>query len=260
MKYVARIEYDGSAYSGWQYQHHSSTVQETLQGAIAKVANHSIEVVCSGRTDTGVHATGQIVHFESDADRTLESWLYGTNSNLPEDIVVHWVKPVDAAFHARFSAVARRYRYIVLNRAIRPAIMAKRVAWFRRPLNHELMHEAAQLLLGEQDFTSLRASGCQAKHAVRDIQDIAVSREGDFIFLDVKANAFLYHMVRNIAGTLFVVGEEKRPVKWLPELIASQDRRNAGATAPPGGLYFVHADYPAQFGLPEAYELPRLGL
>lgn len=257
MKYVARIEYDGSAYSGWQYQHHSSSVQEALERAISHVANHKVDTVCAGRTDTGVHAVGQIIHFESDADRTLDSWLYGTNSNLPENIVMHWIQPVADEFHARFSAGARRYRYVILNRSVRPAILANRVAWFRKPLNHKWMHDAAQHLLGEQDFTSLRAAGCQAKHAVREVQDIAVSREGDFIFLDVKANAFLYHMVRNIAGTLFVIGQEKKPVEWLPELMAARDRKKAGATAPPGGLYFVHVDYPEQFELAKHYELPR---
>ena len=260
MKYAACIEYDGSAYFGWQYQDHAPSVQGDVEAAISKVANHPVKVVCAGRTDTGVHGVGQIIHFESEADRSIDSWQFGTNSNLPGPVVMRWVKLVDDSFHARFSAGARRYRYIVLNRGTRPAILNKRVAWHRRPLDHESMQAASQYLLGEQDFTSLRAAGCQAKHAVRTIHDINVTRQGDFICLDVKANAFLYHMVRNIAGTLFVIGEGKQPVEWLPELMKKQDRREAGATAPPGGLYFVHVDYPEQFDLPTDYTLPEFNL
>lgn len=256
MKYAACIEYDGSAYFGWQYQDHAPSVQGDVEAAISRVANHPVKIVCAGRTDTGVHGIGQIIHFESESDRSIDAWQFGTNSNLPDTTVMRWVKPVDDRFHARFSAGARRYRYIVLNRDTRPAILSKRVAWTRKKLNHELMHQASQHLLGEHDFTSLRAAGCQAKHAVRTIHDIGVSREGDFIYLDVKANAFLYHMVRNIAGTLFTVGEGKNSVDWVAELIAKQDRREAGATAPAGGLYFVHVDYPKQYELPEEYHLP----
>ena len=260
MKYAACIEYDGSAFFGWQYQDHAPSVQGEVEKAISRVANHPVKVVCAGRTDTGVHGIGQIIHFESDAERTIDSWQFGTNSNLPDTVVMRWVQPVDDAFHARFSAGARRYRYILLNRATRPAILSKRVAWHRRPLDHESMQQACKYLLGEQDFTSLRAAGCQAKHAVRTIHDINISREGDFIYLDVKANAFLYHMVRNIAGTLFLIGEGRQSVEWLPELMSKQDRREAGATAPPGGLYFVHVDYPEQFGLPTNYTLPAFNL
>jgi len=261
MKYAACIEYDGSAYFGWQYQDHAPSVQGDVENAISKVANHSVKVVCAGRTDTGVHGVGQIIHFESDAERSIDSWQFGTNSNLPDTVVMRWVKPVDDAFHARFSAGARRYRYIILNRGTRPAILSKRVSWHRRGLlDQESMQRASQYLLGEQDFTSLRAAGCQAKHAVRTIHDINVSRRGDFIYLDVKANAFLYHMVRNIAGTLFVIGEGKQGVEWLPELMQKKDRREAGATAPPGGLYFVHVDYPEEFGLPADYTLPAFNV
>lgn len=256
MKYAACIEYDGSAYFGWQYQDHAPSVQGDVEAALSKVANHPIKIVCAGRTDTGVHGIGQIIHFESDAKRSIDAWQKGTNSNLAHSAVVRWVQPVDDDFHARFSAGARRYRYVILNRGTRPAILSKRVANYRKPLDAELMNQAAQHLLGEQDFSSLRAAGCQAKHAVRTIHDIQVSRSGDFIYLDVKANAFLYHMVRNIAGTLFVVGEGLQPVEWVPELMAKLDRREAGATAPPGGLYFVHVDYPELFGLPTEYQLP----
>jgi len=260
MRYAACIEYDGSAYFGWQYQDHAPSVQGDIEAAISRVANHPVKITCAGRTDTGVHGIGQIIHFDSESDRSLEAWQFGTNSNLADSAVMRWVKPVEDSFHARFSAGARRYRYVVLNRETRPAILSKRVAWYRKPLNHELMHQASQYLLGEQDFTSLRAAGCQAKHAVRTVHDIAVSQESDFIYLDVKANAFLYHMVRNIAGTLFAIGEGKYPVEWLPELMARQDRREAGVTAPPGGLYFVHVDYPEQYQLPTEYQLPRFCL
>mgnify|MGYP000681095889 FL=1 len=260
MKYAACIEYDGSAYNGWQYQDHAPSVQGDVEEAISKVANHSVKIICAGRTDTGVHGVGQIIHFESNAERSIDAWQFGTNSNLPHTTVMRWIQLVDDSFHARFSAGARRYRYIILNRGTRPALLSKRVAWHRRPLDHEPMQAASQYLLGEHDFTSLRAAGCQAKHAVRTIHDIQISREGDLIYLDVKANAFLYHMVRNIAGTLFVIGEGKQPVEWLPELMQKQDRREAGATAPPGGLYFVHVDYPKQFELPTTYTLPAFNL
>lgn len=260
MKYAACIEYDGSAFMGWQFLKHGVSVQAAVEEAISRVANHPVKVICAGRTDTGVHGIGQIIHFESNAPRSLHSWKLGINSNLPDTVTLRWVQVVDDSFHARFSAGARRYRYIVLNRDTRPAVLFNRVSWHRNPLDHEAMHEAAQYLMGQQDFTSLRAAGCQAKHAVRELLDISVSREADMIYLDVKANAFLYHMVRNIAGTLFLVGEGKQPVSWVPELMAQKNRRLAGATAPAGGLYFVHVDYPAEFGLPTEYHLPRLAI
>lgn len=250
MRYALGVEYDGSHFYGWQTQRETPTVQETLERALAKVANHPLRVTCAGRTDTGVHALCQVVHFDSDAERDARSWILGTNSNLPSSVCVRWLQPVDASFHARFSALARSYRYVILNRWIRPALDHGRASWQRRPLNHSAMHEAAQALLGEHDFSAFRSSGCKANHPVRELQRIAVSRAADRVEIEVTANAFLYHMVRNIAGSLMDVGLGERPVDWIAELLAGRDRRAAGVTAPPDGLYFTGVRYPENFGLP----------
>jgi len=252
LRYALGIEYDGSAFLGWQIQRQEPTVQGALERAVATVAAHDARVTCCGRTDTGVHAICQVAHFDSDARRSERSWILGLNSNLPAAASVLWIRPVDDDFHARFSAFARSYRYRILNRWVRPALEARHVSWWRKPLDAERMHEAAQCLLGEHDFSSFRARACQARHAVREIQSIAVRRDGDEVVLDVSANGFLYHMVRNIAGSLIHVGCGDAPVEWMRETLEKRDRNQAAPTAPPEGLYFLGARYPAHFGLPDA--------
>jgi tRNA pseudouridine38-40 synthase len=251
MRYAMGLEYDGSEFLGWQIQRQEPTVQSCVEAALAAVANHEARVTCCGRTDTGVHALGQVAHFDSGAERGERNWILGLNSHLPRAVSVLWIRPVDDAFHARFSAFSRSYRYVVLNRWIRPALDARRMSWCRLPLSADKMNDAAQALLGEHDFTSFRAGGCQARHPVREIQAISVRRAGDVVTLDVSANGFLYHMVRNIAGSLLQIGAGERPVEWMSELLALHNRDLAAPTAPAEGLYFVGARYPAQYGLPE---------
>ncbi|WMP16636.1 tRNA pseudouridine(38-40) synthase TruA [Thiothrix lacustris] len=256
MKFAACIEYDGSPFYGWQRLSHGPTVQGSVEQALSRVANEEVSVVCAGRTDSGVHGIGQIIHFETSATRPLRGWLFGTNAHLPDGVSMRWIQPVTDDFHARFSARARRYRYVILNRPARPALLHNRVYWQHGELDVAAMHEAAQALLGEQDFSSFRAAGCQARHAMREMIEISVSREGDFIYVDLRANAFLHHMVRNIVGSLLKVGAGERPLTWMGELLALKDRTQAGMTAPASGLYFVHVDYPEHFKLPTTYQLP----
>lgn len=257
MKLAACVEYDGTAFCGWQRLSHVSTVQASVEQALSYVANEKIEAVCAGRTDSGVHASGQIIHFETKAERPLRGWLFGSNVKLPDGIALRWVQPVAEAFHARFSALSRRYRYVILNRWAKPAILKNKVAWYHHPLDAAAMHQAAQALVGEHDFSSFRASGCQATHARRHLQSIAVSRLGEFIYIDVVANAFLHHMVRNIVGSLLEVGSGEQKLEWIAELLGERDRRLAGMTAAAAGLYFVYVEYPAEFGLPVDYTLPQ---
>lgn len=256
MKFAACIEYDGTPFYGWQRLSHAPTVQEHVEQALSQVAAHPVSVVCAGRTDTGVHGLGQVIHFETSAQRPERGWLFGSNVNLPDGIAMRWIKPVSDDFHARFSARSRRYRYIILNRPARPALLQKRVCWHHGHLDVEGMQAAAQVLIGEQDFSSFRAAGCQARHAVREIQEVRVMQENDFVYVDIVANAFLHHMVRNIVGSLLKVGAGERPVEWMAELLSLRDRTKAGVTAPAAGLYFVYVDYPAEFGLPDTYTLP----
>ncbi|MCB1622037.1 MAG: tRNA pseudouridine(38-40) synthase TruA [Thiothrix sp.] len=261
MRIAAGVEYLGSAYCGWQRLGHAPSVQECVEAALARVADESVNVVCAGRTDTGVHASGQVIHFDTGADRPEHGWLMGTNGHLPDDIALRWVRIMgDTAFHARFSARSRRYRYVILNRKGRPALLNQRAAWYRQTLDAGRMQEAAQALLGEQDFSSFRAAGCQARHAVREIHSLNITRAGDFIYLDIVANAFLHHMVRNITGSLLVIGRGEQPVGWMAELLAGRDRTVAGPTAPAAGLYFVHVEYPPEYSLPAGYCLPQFAL
>ena len=225
-------------------------MQGVLEEALARVANHDARVTACGRTDAGVHALCQVAHFDSDARRDERSWVLGLNSHLPDGVSVLWIRPVDEEFHARFSAFARSYRYRMLNRWIRPALEHGRSSWIRQPLNAELMDQGAQYLAGEHDFSSFRAAACQANHAVREIQAISVRREEDVVVLDVTANGFLYHMVRNIAGSLVRVGIGEKPPEWIRDLLAAEDRTQAAPTAAPDGLYFLGARFPEAFGLP----------
>ena len=250
MRYALGIEYDGTDFFGWQRLSHGPSIQAGVEAALSFVADHPVEVTCAGRTDAGVHARCQVVHFDSDAARDTRAWTLGANSRLPVGVSVLWAKQVREDFHARFAARARRYRYAILNRATRPALEARYVAWERRPLDAESMHAAAQALIGEHDFSSFRALACQAAHARREVLAISVCREGEHVIFEIEANAFLHHMVRNIAGSLLEVGRGEQPVEWLARVLEKRDRALAGATAPAQGLAFVGPRYPAEWRLP----------
>lgn len=257
-RYALGVEYDGSEFSGWQRLvrpgepdlRGEATVQTTLEAALSFVAGTGVDVVCAGRTDAGVHASCQVVHFDSPVERDPRGWVLGTTSRLPPSVCVRWCVPVAPDFHARFSARARRYRYRILNRPVRPALQRQYLSWERRPLDADAMHRAAQALLGENDFSAFRTVHCQAPHARRDLQYIAVRRDGDIVEMEVQANAFLHHMVRNIVGSLLPVGRGDRPEGWIAELLAGRDRTVAGPTAPSAGLVFVGPRYPAECQLP----------
>jgi len=252
MRIALGIEYDGTSYNGWQRQKTGLGVQQRLEEALSLVANEKVELVCAGRTDTGVHASGQVVHFDTESERSERGWLLGANTNLPEDISVTWVKPVDQDFHARFSAVARSYRYVILNRLERSALHRNRAWWVYEPLDEAPMQAAAQQLLGEHDFSAFRSAACQANTAVREITAISVSRSGDWLTIDVTANAFLMNMVRNIVGSLAAVGLGERGVEWIGGVLEGRDRKAGGITAPPHGLTLVGVEYPEAFGVPAA--------
>lgn len=256
---VLGLEYDGSRFFGFQRQRQKPTVQEVLESAVRRVSDRPVTVHGAGRTDTGVHAICQVVHFDTSAERSERAWVLGCNSHLPAGASVLWARSAAPGFHARFSARGRTYRYRILNRWTRPGLLAGRVSWERRMLDADRMHEAAQLLVGEHDFSSFRAPGCQAKHAVRMLRSIVVERIGNEVVIEVTANAFLYHMVRNIAGTLIEVGVGKRPPQWVGDVLAQRARAVAGVTATPDGLYFVGVEYPDFPELPthEDHAFPR---
>ncbi|QTH72016.1 tRNA pseudouridine(38-40) synthase TruA [Pseudoalteromonas xiamenensis] len=251
MRFALGIEYQGERYSGWQRQNHVNSVQQEIEKVLSKISDHPVEIFCAGRTDAGVHATGQVIHFDTHNPRDLKAYALGANSQLPDDIAVRFATVVNEDFHARFSATARRYRYVILNHAYRPAILRSGITHHYPKLDAEKMHIAAQHLLGEQDFSSFRAVHCQSHTPFRNIHHVDISRTGDFIVIDIKANAFLHHMVRNITGTLLDIGSGRLPVEWMPELLALKDRTKASATAKANGLYLVDVDYPAEFGIPK---------
>lgn len=250
-RWAAGVQYCGSAYAGWQHQPHAPSVQHAVESALAQVANQPISVVAAGRTDSGVHAYGQVVHFDTTAQRSAGAWLMGANVNLPDDVSLSWVQSVAANFDARRSALARRYRYVIHNHRARSALLQGRAAWVAWKLDAAAMHEAAQVLIGEHDFSSFRDSKCQSISPVRHLSHLSVRRERDLLLIDVRANAFLHHMVRTIAGTLLEVGQGRRPRQWVAEVLAARDRRAAGMNAPAQGLYFVAAEYPAEFQVPD---------
>ncbi|MGF1691926.1 tRNA pseudouridine(38-40) synthase TruA [Photobacterium kagoshimensis] len=250
MRIALGIEYDGANYHGWQRQLDVVSVQGELEKALSKIANQPIEVFCAGRTDAGVHGTGQVVHFDVDSNRKLAAWTMGVNTHLPKDIAVRWAHEVTEDFHARFSATARRYRYIISNHAFRPAILARGVSHYHGELDEKLMHQAAQYLLGEHDFTSFRATHCQANTPFRHMHHINITRHGQYIVIDIKANAFLHHMVRNITGSLIKVGRGEEKPEWIEWLLQQKNRQIAGVTAKAEGLYLIEVDYPAEHGLP----------
>lgn len=243
------IEYSGTAYHGWQRQATSASVQATLEEALGKIAGERVTLACAGRTDTGVHATQQVVSFTAPVERPNRAWIFGANSHLPEDICVHSAIQVPDDFHARHSALARRYVYLILNRQLRTAQLQKQLAREPRPLDAAAMHEAAQALSGEHDFSAFRASGCQSRTPMRRVDFVRVERFGDLIALDIQANAFLLRMVRNIAGLLMDVGRGRRQPEEVASLLAKRDRNLLGKTAPAAGLYLIQVSYPKAYGL-----------
>ena len=248
------VEYNGAAFSGWQRQLSPPlpTVQGLLELALGKIAAQPIAVSCAGRTDAGVHACGQVVHFDTPVDRGEKAWVMGTNTQLPPQVRVQWARIVSQDFHARHSALSRRYRYILYDEPLKPTVLVGQLTHVRQTLDVEAMHLAAQSLIGEHDFSAFRAAGCQSRTAMREIRAIAVYRHNRFIVLEVEANAFLLHMVRNITGTLLQVGSGKQPASWVHELLKGRDRNKSGKTAPPDGLFLVNVDYP------DIHALPRL--
>lgn len=254
-RYALAVEYDGTDFNGWQVQPDGRSVQATLERGLAAVAAAKLQVICAGRTDTGVHATYQVVHFDTEAGRTEHQWCAGTNANLPADLAVLWCRPVDDDFHARFSALRRRYSYLILNRGSRSALNRRRCAWVHRRLDAERMLEAAQYLLGEHDFSAFRTSQCQAKSPVRNVSAVSVDRYADWVCITVEANAFLHNMVRIIAGSLIRVGRGDAEPGWIREILAARDRAHRGATAPPQGLYLNGIDYPERYALPASTPL-----
>ncbi len=258
MKIVLGLEYSGTQYSGWQRQKHARSIQQHVEEALSRVADQTVIVQCAGRTDTGVHALHQVIHFETDAVREMRSWVLGGNVNLPQDISILWVQPAADDFHARFSATGRSYRYIILNRSARPGIYNHRVTWECRSLDEHRMQQAADCLIGEHDFTSYRAVDCQSNSPVRRVRQLDVNRQGDTVVINIEANAFLHHMVRNIAGVLMEIGTGKAPVEWSQQVLAARDRTLGGVTAAPDGLYLMNVTYPEKFNIPVLAEFNPL--
>ncbi|HUP98223.1 MAG TPA: tRNA pseudouridine(38-40) synthase TruA [Usitatibacter sp.] len=250
MRIALGLEYDGSAFCGWQTQPSACGVQDHLQRALSLFADSPIEVTAAGRTDTGVHAAAQVVHFDTEAARDDVSWIRGTNTHLPPAVRVLWATPVAADFHARYSARSRTYRYLLVNAPVAPAILSGKAGWYHRPLDVARMEEGAQALRGTHDFTSFRDAQCQAKSPVRDLLDASVARRGELIVFTFRANAFLHHMVRNLVGSLVYIGAGKQEPSWMAQLLAQKDRRNAAPTFAPDGLYLAVIDYDPRFQLP----------
>lgn len=251
MRLAAGVEYDGTAYHGWQMQAHAASVQACVEEAISHVAAQRVTAVAAGRTDAGVHAQNQVVHFDTPVQRPEHGWLLGANVHLPADINLSWVRRVSDDFHARFSATARRYRYLILNRRARSALYRDRACWYHYPLNEESMRKGAAALIGEHDFSSFRAAECQSRTPFRCVHFVDIWRRGDFVVIEIEANAFLHHMVRNIAGALMMVGRGGRPPGWIEEVLRARNRRVGGVTAPAAGLYLVNVTYPNRFRIPQ---------
>jgi tRNA pseudouridine38-40 synthase len=247
---AAIVEYDGTDYAGWQSQVHSQSIQDAVQAAFSFVAGHPVMAICAGRTDSGVHALGQVIHFDTTAERTPRAWVLGANTRLAPSIAVQWAGEVTAGFHARHRATRRIYRYAILNRSARSALQRTRAAWIHRPLDAAAMHAAAQALIGEHDFSAFRSVECQSKTPVRRVDAIAVSRDGDYVWLEITATAYLHHMVRNIVGTLVEVQGAADPAAAMGGILKGANRRYAGPTAPAAGLYLWRVEYPAIFAIP----------
>lgn len=251
MRVALGIEYDGTAYNGWQRQKTGIGIQALVEEAISSVADEPVEVVCAGRTDTGVHASAQVVHFDSSAERSSRGWLLGINSGLPDDINANWAVFVDGDFHARFSATSRSYRYLILNRLVRSALYRNRAWWVYEPLDEQAMLEASGHLLGKHDFSAFRAAGCQASTPIREILSLQVSRSGDWLTVTITANAFLQHMVRNITGLLATIGKGDKELTWAKSVLESRDRKEGAVAAPPHGLTLIDVEYPADYKIPK---------
>ena len=257
-RFALGVEYDGAGYCGWQKQVsiNLETVQGKLEEALSRVANYSIRTTCAGRTDSGVHATNQVVHFDTPVDRGNKAWIYGVNSLLPPSIRVTWVKAVDQSFHARFSATARRYKYLIYCQRAESVFLRKKAVWVKKDLDVKLMNDATGVLLGEHDFSGFRAAGCQSRSSRRFVMEVSWYKSGKFIVFDVKANAFLLHMVRNLVGAFLDVGSGVKDLNWISEVLDGRDRSAGSVTAPPDGLYLVAVDYPDQHMLPASLSIP----
>jgi len=251
MRIALGVEYDGAHFSGWQFQAHAPNVQGVVEAALSKVANHPVKVICAGRTDAGVHALGQVIHADVKVQRTMRSWILGTNTNLPRNVSILWAQAVDDNFHARFSAQARHYRYVIVNRPTRLALFAQHQTWERRPLDVEQMQRAGRYLMGTHDFSSYRAVACQAKNPVRTLLQLQISRRDEQVIIEISANAFLQHMVRNIVGVLVTIGRGDQNPEWAQVVLEARDRKAGGVTAPPFGLYFCKVDYPKPYLFPK---------
>jgi tRNA pseudouridine38-40 synthase len=247
---AAIVEYDGTEYAGWQSQQHSASIQDAVQAALSFVAGEPVTAICAGRTDSGVHASGQVIHFDTNAVRTPRAWVLGTNTRLSPAIALQWAGEVTSGFHARHRAIRRIYRYCILNRSARSALQRTRAAWIHRPLDAAAMHAAAQALIGEHDFSAFRSAECQSKTAVRRVERIEVRRQGDYVWLEIAANAYLHHMVRNIVGTLLTLEREADPAAAVAQVLRQGKRRFAGATAPAAGLYLWSVEYAPVYGIP----------
>jgi tRNA pseudouridine38-40 synthase len=249
-RWAAGVEYRGTAYSGWQIQDDAPSVQQAVEKGLSSVANHPLHVVCAGRTDAGVHALGQVIHFDSEARRSAHAWLLGVNSQLPRDIALSWVQPADLKFSARYSALSRRYRYVLRSGRARSGLLHDGAGRVIGKLDEGAMHRAAQALVGTHDFSAYRDSDCQSPSPVRTLQALSVRRHQEFVVIDVKANAFLHHMVRNITGVLIAIGEGEQPESWAQAVLDSRQRAKGGVTAEARGLYFIGPEYPPEFGIP----------
>jgi tRNA pseudouridine38-40 synthase len=250
MRIALGLEYCGTAHTGWQSQRDGRGVQDALERALAAIAAKRVGTIAAGRTDAGVHATMQVVHFDTDAQRPTTAWVRGVNSHLPADVAVLWAQPVGEEFHARYAALGRHYTYLLANRPVRPALLAGRVGWYHRPLDVAAMNEAAGALTGTHDFSAFRAAECQAKSPSRTLAPVSIRSSDGVVRFDFCANAFLHHMIRNIVGALVYVGAGKQPPSWIGELLAGRDRTRAAPTHAPDGLYFTGADYDAKWALP----------
>jgi tRNA pseudouridine38-40 synthase len=250
MRIALGLEYHGMPFHGWQSQADGSGVQDALERALSEIGGQSVSVIAAGRTDSGVHATMQVVHFDTDAQRPETAWVRGVNALLPDAVAVHWSMPIADEFHARFSATGRHYTYLLLDRPVRPALLNGRVGWYHQPLALARMREGAAALLGRHDFTAFRAAECQAKTPVRTLDRLDIAREKNMIRFDLHADAFLYRMVRNIVGALVYVGSGRQPPSWIGDLLAGRDRARAAPTFSSAGLYFTGVDYPTRFNLP----------